>query len=317
MYTVAQFKIDEQAARPYLKAIEVLYNSIDFKSINAKDNLILDCYASATIEGANTTVNTVKKAISQKANYDKGTVMATNCFSCIEKYKDCMLDEETLLGMWSTIVDGVCENEDVRGIKYRSGAVCVGDYNPPSWDKVQFYMDDFFKLCKADIPCLLKACIAHFYLVWIHPFGDGNGRLARFIFSKVLYDGGMHDVFKVLISNTIMNYQNAYYKNIKLSENTENDITPFVIYSLQILVQSLRAFLVQTPTDLENAIYNLISKHAGAEITAERCSKILSVDLQTVKQALDDMVARGTLMTLSYNSHQYYTINHLKELNVI
>jgi len=56
----------------------------------------------------------------------------------------------------------------------------------------------------------LKAVIAHLYLVWIHPFGDGNGRTARLIEFQILLNAGVPRLRRSFSSNhynlTRMNY---------------------------------------------------------------------------------------------------------------
>ena len=64
--------------------------------------------------------------------------------------KDKKITENTLLRAWDILVDGVCENESVKGDKYRSGMVTVSDsfgnvvHTPANQDAIQRFMDSLF-----------------------------------------------------------------------------------------------------------------------------------------------------------------------------
>ena len=51
-------------------------------------------------------------------------------------------------------------------------------------------MPVFFELLAADPHPAVRAVLGHFFFVYIHPYMDGNGRLARFIFNAMLVTGG-------------------------------------------------------------------------------------------------------------------------------
>ena len=48
---------------------------------------------------------------------------------------------------------------------------------------------------------ILRAITAHLYLIWIHPFGDGNGRLARLVEFTILLKSGIPSIAAHLLSN--------------------------------------------------------------------------------------------------------------------
>ncbi len=133
---------------------------------------------------------------------------------------------------------------------YRDHRVEVGDlahggkYVPPKIRvDIEKILDQFEIWINKDelinMSPFLRAAIAHYYLAAIHPFGDGNGRTARFIEASILSHSGYKYVPKML--------SNYYYKNVddyytafrQVEKNKDNDITPFVHFVLRGVISSL------------------------------------------------------------------------------
>lgn len=88
---------------------------------------------------------------------------------------------------------------------------------------------------------ILKAIIAHLYFVWIHPFGDGNGRTARLIEFQILLSSGVPTIAAHLLSNHYNITRSEYYRQLQTSSKNGGDLTRFIKYSLQGFVDGLRA----------------------------------------------------------------------------
>lgn len=308
---IINYSFDEYTTS-LVQEIKKLYNELDFSKINARDNIILDCYSSVTIEGANTSIDNIKKN-----KKDKSTLMAINCINATKdviQNKCNITVEEDLIRLWNTVVNNVCENESVRGSKYRIGMVYVGKHTPASESSIQNHMNtlfDYMKHSKHDT--LIKACIAHWYFVYIHPFCDGNGRMARLLLSGLMYEEGYNNIFAVPISNIIMNNINHYYKSIENGENTINnvlDITLHVNYMLSVILKALQ-FISTNIDSLEVKVFNLINKHAGAEMTVKKCAELLNIDETHARNILNKMVIRGTLIKYKSKNRNYYRKNLL------
>lgn len=88
---------------------------------------------------------------------------------------------------------GIVEAADLKG--WRSGAVFIQDtlFVPPGPEKVRRMVDLVFDEL-GDIEAtegLLRAILVHLWFAWIHPFPDGNGRVARFLMNAALLGGGL------------------------------------------------------------------------------------------------------------------------------
>lgn len=86
---------------------------------------------------------------------------------------------------------------------------------------------------------ILKAIVAHVYMAWIHPFGDGNGRTARLIESQILLAVGAPTPATHLLSNYYNQTRAEYYRYLDIASRYEDGIYLFVDYAMQGFVDSL------------------------------------------------------------------------------
>lgn len=86
---------------------------------------------------------------------------------------------------------------------------------------------------------ILRAIIAHIYLAWIHPFGDGNGRTARLIEFQILLSSGVPDTAAHLLSNHYNQTRTEYYRQLDRAHGSGGDILEFIEYALQGFVDGL------------------------------------------------------------------------------
>ena len=92
-----------------------------------------------------------------------------------------------------------------------------------------------------ETPLIIKSCISHYEIEFIHPFMDGNGRIGRFWQSLILNEANR--VFKYLpIESAVRERQNEYYKFLELSDK-QGESTLFVSFMLEILIESLFEFI--------------------------------------------------------------------------
>lgn len=87
---------------------------------------------------------------------------------------------------------------------------------------------------------ILRAILAHLYIAWIHPFGDGNGRTARLIEFYILLSAGVPSPAAHLMSNHYNQTRSEYYRQLQAASESDGDVLPFAMYALQGLVDGLR-----------------------------------------------------------------------------
>lgn len=85
---------------------------------------------------------------------------------------------------------------------------------------------------------IFKAIVAHLYIAWIHPFGDGNGRTARLVEFKICISAGVPAPAAHLLSNHYNETRNAYYKALD-ETSKENNPFIFINYALEGYIDQL------------------------------------------------------------------------------
>ena len=90
---------------------------------------------------------------------------------------------------------------------------------------------------------ILKAIIAHLYIAFIHPFGDGNGRTARLIEFQILVASGIPSPAAHLFSNHYNETRTEYYRQLDMAGAAAKGPVGFILYALQGFVDGLHAQL--------------------------------------------------------------------------
>jgi Fic family protein len=120
-----------------------------------------------------------------------------------------------------------------------SGERCV--FMAPPASQVPLLMKDLFQwlqVSKGTVHPLIQAAVFHFEMVFIHPFSDGNGRMARYWQSALL--GHYNPLFfDVPVENQIKGHQSAYYQAIAKSEKA-GDSTAFIEFILSCIADTLK-----------------------------------------------------------------------------
>jgi Fic family protein len=87
---------------------------------------------------------------------------------------------------------------------------------------------------------VIKAAIAHLYIAWIHPFGDGNGRTARLAEFRILVSSGLSSPAAHILSDHYNQTRSEYYRQLEQSSRGTGDEATFLLYAVQGLVDGLK-----------------------------------------------------------------------------
>jgi len=136
---------------------------------------------------------------------------------------------------------------------------------------------------------ILKAIIAHLYFVWIHPFGDGNGRTARMIEFQTLIISGIPSAAAHLLSNHYNETRKEYYIQLDEASKIPNGEFSFIKYALKGFVDGLREQLEvvkkqQLDVTWENHIYDVFK---GKDSLSDRRRRHLILDLSNQKEPMN------------------------------
>lgn len=121
----------------------------------------------------------------------------------------------------------------------------------PPCEMLKPLMNDLFDYLKNDEDLILiKSCVFHYEMEFIHPFIDGNGRMGRLWQTLILKDA--YPVFEFLpIESLIKERQEQYYESLRKSDNT-GESTVFIEYMLEIILESLQELLSIQNVSLTN-----------------------------------------------------------------
>jgi Fic family protein len=109
---------------------------------------------------------------------------------------------------------------------------------------------------------ILKAVIAHLYIEWIHPFGDGNGRTGRLVEVQILLAAGVPSPACYLLSDHYNLTRKEYLSHLRAASESGGDTLPFVSYALAGLLEGLRNQLAYIrKLHMEVAWMNYVHEH--------------------------------------------------------
>jgi len=157
---------------------------------------------------------------------------------------------ETISSFNRQVLENLPLAEDVVRGELRKHQVVVGNvYRAPAAADCGYLLEklctwlqgDDFKESKGreSVSAIIKAILAHLYLVWIHPFGDGNGRTARLLEFQILLAAGIPSPAAHLLSNHYNQTRSEYYRQLNLASKSGGDIMPFLRYAVRGFVEGL------------------------------------------------------------------------------
>ena len=148
------------------------------------------------------------------------------------------------------VLRGLEVSQEVQLGKVRSHPVGVARYLGAPPQDCEYLLDRLFnwlngsefdladKLGQLGVP-ILKAIIAHLYLAWTHPFGDGNGRTARLVEFQILVSSGVPSPAAHLLSNHYNETRSEYYRQLDRSSKSGEGPIDFLMYALGGFVEGL------------------------------------------------------------------------------
>ncbi len=223
-------------------------------------SIMEEAIASSQIEGAATTRAVAKEMLrSGRKARDHGEKMILNNYQTIVKLKEFTgqpLSAEILKAIHSSMTANTLEDPAWEGA-YRD------DENAKEEDKVKVYAPDATLLhtppASSKIESLvalmcrfaneddeggfmhpvIKAIILHFWLAYVHPFMDGNGRTARALFYWYMLKHDYPLIEYLSISSVINKKRTQYLKAFLYTELDENDLTYFIMFHLKAIQEAL------------------------------------------------------------------------------
>lgn len=162
---------------------------------------LLESLASARIEGNHTTLaDYIETKVSTASTPTDTLREITNIESAMQHVEDAVqpdepITENLIRSLHTMAVEGLVREGDRRPGAYRSGPVAIAEaeHLPPDAIQVPGYMQELVAFVnRADAPKydLMKVALAHHRFAWVHPFGNGNGRVVRLLTYAMLVKYG-------------------------------------------------------------------------------------------------------------------------------
>lgn len=246
----------ENAAQLRLSAAKILLtpqNSAQLYGTQAMEREILSTF---TIEQIDTSRSSVRRILSGYAPTNEREQRIYGMKRGLEFIADPSnkINEETIYQLYQMVIGAFLPEEDqlLPGQRYRHDHVyIVGDkleHTGLPWNKLASYMEQLVAFIQQDssINDLWKAALIHFYLAYLHPYFDGNGRMARLLHLWYLVQQGYSSALFVPLSEYIERSRKKYYDAFSLVEQNARisgvlDVTPFLLYFTEEVYHKLRS----------------------------------------------------------------------------
>jgi len=211
-----------------------------------KQNRIKTIHSSLQIEGNTLTEVQITALIENKrvVGPQKDILEVLNAIKVYEKLdKYDFLSEKSFLKAHQVLMTGLISDAG----KYRKQGVGIVkgtklEHVAPPYKNVPYLMKDLFKYLKdSDELTLIRSCVFHYEMEFIHPFLDGNGRMGRLWQTLILMSE--YPIFEFLPFETLISKtQKEYYKSLAMSDKLGKS-TSFIEYMLRVIDQSLESIL--------------------------------------------------------------------------
>ena len=163
---------------------------------------------------------------------------------------------------------------------------------------------------QAGLDPLLRAGIAHFWFVTLHPFDDGNGRLTRTITDLALAQGEAQAIRFYAMSASILEDRSGYYRVLETSQKATTDVTVWLEWFLQTLLRSLQQAMTRIDSVLGKARF--WQAHQRSELSAEQ-TKVLNRLLDGGERGFEQGISAAQYQAVAKVSKATAT-RHLTEL---
>jgi Fic family protein len=178
--------------------------------------------------------------------------------------------------------------------KWRSGDVGIQKgaqvtHVAPPAARVPGLMKDLFRYIRAEneLSLLVRSCIFHYETSFIHPFPDGNGRIARLWQTALLCKH--HPIFAfVPVESMVKRNQKAYYRALEAADR-KGESTPFLEFALKMIADSLSELLgeVYLPKETPESRLEGARKHFGQMDFSRKDYRTLFKTLSTATASRD------------------------------
>lgn len=305
----------------------------EVKNTAALDSMTADILMSSAIEGITLNRDDVRSSVAWQLGINNAGVPASNryiegvvnvMFDAVSNY-NVPLTHQRLFQWHSLLFPLVMSFEKITVGAYRKSQepmqVVSGRYGsekihyeaPPS-EQVPEMMDVLLNYIEnAKVDGIIKAAIAHLWFVTIHPFSDGNGRMARTIMDMLLARSDNSQNRFYSMSAAIAENRKAYYEILERTQKGGLNISEWLIWFLDCLENAVKKAVTITDRTLQKAafwdknrqlflnprqikILNMLWDGFEGKLQTGKWAKIAKCSTDTALRDIQDLIQKGILI---------------------
>ena len=318
----------------------ISYSGQGAYSLSAVENEIVSTLAIEHIETSRESVRNILSGLAPQNEAETRIVGMKKGFEFISD-KNNLITAETVRELYEIMINPFLEDENDRLAAtqlYRNGQVHIfkqtrnmNIHEGMIHTKLAYHMDELFAFIQTDdtINDLHKAAIIHYYIAYLHPYFDGNGRMARMIHLWYLLQHGYSASLFLPFSSIIQKTKANYYKAFDYTENNflisgRLDVTPFLSYFADEVYHKIGCCTLQNDTlDKFQAIlakgiitekekelfYFVLSKYGANEFSTKQLEKdFANCAYATIRSFVLKMSTEGIFEQHIYGNRNKYCL---------
>ncbi len=201
-------------------------------------------------------------------------------------------------------------------------------FEAPAAEKLRDEMSvfvDWYNTQKIDP--LIKAAVAHIWFLTIHPFDDGNGRMARALTDLLLARSENSSQRFYSLSSQIYTERESYYHNLEESQKGGTDITTWIIWFLNCLSKAIgnsehalanvlsKSQFWQTHAKLnfnerQKKILTLLQENFNGNLTSSKWAKLGKCSQDTAGRDIEDLIKKNILLKKGDGRSTHYVFSN-------
>ena len=296
------------------------------------ENMTYDVVYSSEIEGVRMNIDEVRSSIAHRLGIENVKYTAPSHYidsvvvamlDAVQHYDQYLTKDKLCAWQAAFFPSGLSDGARIEVGKYRTNEEHIVSgmfgrekihYIAPSPERVEEEMRQFLDWFNSNESesYVIRSAVAHFRFVSIHPFEDGNGRLAR-ILSEMLLARGDKDGFRFYnISSQINKDKNHYYDILERMQRGDGDITEWLVWYLQKLVDAFddaealvftilnKSFFWQKASSVpmtarQMQVLNIFLDGYEAKITSKSWAALAKCSKDTAIRDIQDLIGKNVL----------------------
>lgn len=296
------------------------------------ENMTYDVVYSSEIEGVRMNIDEVRSSIAHRLGIENVKYTAPSHYidsvvgamlDAVQHYDQYLTKDKLCAWQAAFFPSGLSDGARIEVGKYRTNEEHIVSgmfgrekihYIAPSPERVEEEMRQFLDWFNSNESesYVIRSAVAHFRFVSIHPFEDGNGRLAR-ILSEMLLARGDKDGFRFYnISSQINKDKNHYYDILERMQRGDGDITEWLVWYLQKLFDAFddaealvstilnKSFFWQKASSVpmtarQMQVLNIFLDGYEAKITSKSWAALAKCSKDTAIRDIQDLIGKNVL----------------------